>query len=53
MKAQIEPIIGHYMRIDFRGKPHRIYYEESGQGIPLICLHTAGTDTRQYRTNSW
>jgi pimeloyl-ACP methyl ester carboxylesterase len=49
MNAQIEPVTGHYMRINFRGKPHRIYYEDSGQGIPLICLHTAGSDTRQYR----
>lgn len=23
--------------------------EEAGQGIPLLCLHTAGSDTRQYR----
>jgi pimeloyl-ACP methyl ester carboxylesterase len=49
MNAHIEPITGRYMRIEFRGRPYRIYYEESGQGIPLICLHTAGTDTRQYR----
>jgi pimeloyl-ACP methyl ester carboxylesterase len=31
------------------GKPHRLYVEEAGQGIPLLCLHTAGSDTRQYR----
>ena len=49
MNAQIEPVTGHYLRINFRGRPHRIYYEDSGQGIPLICLHTAGSDTRQYR----
>jgi pimeloyl-ACP methyl ester carboxylesterase len=23
--------------------------EEAGQGIPLLCLHTAGADSRQYR----
>jgi pimeloyl-ACP methyl ester carboxylesterase len=49
MNAKIEPVVGRYMNIDFRGRPHRIYFEESGQGIPLICLHTAGTDTRQFR----
>jgi pimeloyl-ACP methyl ester carboxylesterase len=29
--------------------PHRIYLEEAGAGIPLLCLHTAGTDGRQFR----
>jgi pimeloyl-ACP methyl ester carboxylesterase len=45
----IEPVIGRYLRIDFKGKPYRIYFEEAGQGIPLVCLHTAGSDGRQYR----
>jgi len=45
----VEPIIGRYLRLDFKGKPHRLYFEEAGQGIPLLCLHTAGADGRQYR----
>ncbi len=45
----IEPIVGRYVRMDFNGRPHRIYFEEAGGGIPLICLHTAGADGRQYR----
>lgn len=45
----IEPVIGRYLRLDFNGKPHRIYFEEAGEGIPLVCLHTAGADGRQYR----
>ena len=45
----IEPISGRYLRVDIDGKPHRIYFEESGEGIPLLCLHTAGSDGRQYR----
>jgi pimeloyl-ACP methyl ester carboxylesterase len=45
----IEPIVGRYLRLDFNGQPHRIYFEEAGKGIPLICLHTAGADGRQYR----
>jgi pimeloyl-ACP methyl ester carboxylesterase len=45
----IEPVIGRYMRLDFNGRPHRLYFEEAGQGIPLLCLHTAGADGRQYR----
>ena len=41
------PVAG--LRLDFNGKPHRIYFEEAGEGIPLLCLHTAGADGRQYR----
>lgn len=49
MKARFEPIVGRYLRLDVLGKPHRVYVEEAGAGIPLLCLHTAGSDTRQYR----
>ncbi len=44
-----DPIVGRYINMDFQGRPHRIYFEEAGSGIPLICLHTAGADGRQYR----
>lgn len=49
MTPDFEPIVGRYLRLDLLGKPHRLYVEEAGQGIPLLCLHTAGSDTRQYR----
>src|ERR1700676_2981726 len=49
MSARFEPIIGRYMRLDLFGRPHRIYVEEAGEGTPLLCLHTAGADGRQYR----
>ncbi|MCX7362819.1 MAG: alpha/beta hydrolase [Alphaproteobacteria bacterium] len=45
----MEPVIGRYLRLDLNGKPHRLYFEEAGQGIPLVCLHTAGADGRQFR----
>jgi pimeloyl-ACP methyl ester carboxylesterase len=45
----IEPITGRYAHIELDGRAHRIYYEEAGQGIPLFCLHTAGSDGRQWR----
>ena len=48
-EPMIEPIVGRYLRLDFKGRPHRLYFEEAGQGIPLVCLHTAGSDGRQYR----
>ena len=49
MSVSFEAIAGRYMNLDFQGRPHRIYFEEAGQGIPLLCLHTAGSDGRQYR----
>ena len=49
MSAKFEPIIGRYMHLDLFGRPHRIYVEEAGEGTPLLCLHTAGSDGRQYR----
>ena len=49
MSLRYEPITGRYLHLDLLGKPHRLYVEEAGQGIPLLCLHTAGADARQYR----
>jgi hypothetical protein len=43
----IEPVVGRYLRLDLNGRPHRLYFEEAGEGIPLLCLHTAGADGRQ------
>jgi pimeloyl-ACP methyl ester carboxylesterase len=44
-----EPAVGRYLRLDIGGRPHRLYVEEAGTGIPVLCLHTAGADGRQYR----
>lgn len=49
MAPRFEPIVGRYMHLEMLGRPHRLYVEEAGQGIPLLCLHTAGSDGRQYR----
>jgi pimeloyl-ACP methyl ester carboxylesterase len=49
MAVEFEPIIGRYVRTEIDGQPHRLYFEEAGQGIPLVCLHTAGSDARQWR----
>jgi len=48
-KPTIDPIVGRYINLVLEGRPHRIYFEEAGSGIPLLCLHTAGADGRQYR----
>jgi len=44
-----EAISGRYLNINVHGLDYRIYLEEAGQGLPLLCLHTAGADSRQYR----
>ncbi len=48
-EGEIEPIVGRYISTRIGGKRCRIYFEQAGQGIPLVCLHTAGADARQYR----
>ncbi len=45
----IESIIGQYVTVTVAGAPRRIYFESAGQGRPVLCLHTAGADTRQWR----
>jgi pimeloyl-ACP methyl ester carboxylesterase len=49
MPADIEPIVGRYLRLAINGRAHRLYFEAAGEGIPLVCLHTAGADSRQFR----
>ena len=44
-----EPIVGRYLPVTCEGRRYRLYVEEAGQGIPMLCLHTAGSDSRQYR----
>jgi pimeloyl-ACP methyl ester carboxylesterase len=46
---EFEPIAGRYFSVDIEGAVHRIFVEEAGAGRPLLCLHTAGADSRQYR----
>jgi pimeloyl-ACP methyl ester carboxylesterase len=45
----VEPIVGRYVHVRIAGTPYRVYFEEAGQGIPLVCLHTAGADNKQWR----
>jgi pimeloyl-ACP methyl ester carboxylesterase len=47
--AHIEAITGRYVNLEIDGLVHRIFFEEAGQGVPLICMHTAGADSRQWR----
>jgi pimeloyl-ACP methyl ester carboxylesterase len=49
MTGFIEAIVGRYVHVEIENELNRIYFEENGSGIPLVCLHTAGSDARQWR----
>ncbi len=41
--------VGRYVHLNLEEHDYRIYFEEAGQGIPLIMQHTAGCHGAQYR----
>ena len=47
--SYVEPITGRYVHVELDGTTYRTAFEEAGSGVPLVCLHTAGGDLRQYR----
>jgi len=49
VNPRLEPVTGHYLHLELGGRWYRVYFEEAGEGIPLVCLHTAGSDSRQFR----
>ena len=38
-------IVGRYARVD----GNRTFYDECGEGTPVVCVHTAGADSREYQ----
>lgn len=47
--GHIESVVGRYLTVEVQGEPVRLYFEEAGEGPPVLLLHTAGSDSRQYR----
>ena len=45
----IEDVRGSYIRLQVSGHNFRIYYEEVGDGIPVVLQHTAGSHGSQWR----
>ena len=41
--------IGKYTNVTVEGARHKVFYFEAGEGIPVICQHTAGNENRQWR----
>lgn len=47
--ARFDPATGKYVYLTIDGIDYRIYYESNGDGIPMVCQHTAAADGRQWR----
>ena len=41
--------VGRYVYVRIQGVQYRVYYEETGRGVPVVLQHTAGSDGRQWR----
>jgi pimeloyl-ACP methyl ester carboxylesterase len=44
-----DDIVGRYLYLTIDEVQYRVFYEEAGEGIPILCHHTGGADSRQYR----
>ena len=47
--TKLDRIVGKYVYVNVQGIEYRVYFEENGEGIPMICQHTAGSDGQQWR----
>jgi pimeloyl-ACP methyl ester carboxylesterase len=47
--ARFDAATGRYVHLEIADVEYRVYFEESGAGIPLLLQHTAGADGRQWR----
>jgi pimeloyl-ACP methyl ester carboxylesterase len=47
--ATISPVIGRYVDFEVDDAEYRVFYLENGEGIPLVCQHTAGCHNHQWR----
>lgn len=41
-------VTGHYVPVTAGGTTYQIYHEIAGAGRDIVCLHTAGSDARQF-----
>jgi pimeloyl-ACP methyl ester carboxylesterase len=49
MPAKFSRVVGRYVYVTVKGVEYRVYFEEAGEGVPVLCQHTAGSDGRQWR----
>jgi len=48
--AKYDPIAGKYIYLTVQGIEYRIYMEEAGKGIPIICQHAGGGGPKEEHT---
>jgi pimeloyl-ACP methyl ester carboxylesterase len=48
VRRDLTQIAGRYRTFAVAGETYDVFYEEAGAGIPILFLHTAGADGRQY-----
>ena len=48
-EGEFDAPVGRYVHVNLEGHDHRIYFEEAGEGIPLLMQHTAGCHGSQWR----
>jgi pimeloyl-ACP methyl ester carboxylesterase len=48
VRRDLTQIRGGYTRIRVAGQTYEVYSETAGGGVPVLLLHTAGADSRQY-----
>ena len=46
---KVDPVVGKYIHLNVQGIEYRVFYEESGHGIPMICMHSGGGDGMEWR----
>ena len=39
---------GHYVNVTVDDCRHKVFYFEAGEGIPVLCQHTAGNENREW-----
>ena len=49
MAAKHSPVVGRYVTFDVDGCEYKVFYLQNGQGVPLVCQHTAGCHNHQWR----
>ncbi|MBI4522505.1 MAG: alpha/beta hydrolase [Deltaproteobacteria bacterium] len=47
--TRFDPAIGRYLYLEVQGTEYRVYFEQNGKGIPLVCQHTAASDGQLWR----
>jgi pimeloyl-ACP methyl ester carboxylesterase len=46
---RFDAAVGRYVHLSLGGEDHRVYFEEAGEGVPLLLQHTAGAHGVQWR----